>query len=154
MEDRWVGRMEDRWVGRMEDRWVGRMENHWVGRMEDRWVDRMEDRWVGRWVGRMEDRWADRMEDRWVGRWVGRMELVLLVHRQMLMAEVNPLMLRLRLFGLPLEPHHLFELVLFLLQAAVRVRIYLQKLRLAYSLIGYFQLLLVRFLLMFSVSPW
>jgi hypothetical protein len=154
MEDRWVGRMEDRWVDRMEDRWVGR----WVGRMEDRWADRMEDRWVGRmedrWVGRMEDRWADRMEDRWVGRWVGRMELVLLVHRQMLMAEVNPLMLRLRLFGLPLEPHHLFELVLFLLQAAVRVRIYLQKLRLAYSLIGYFQLLLVRFLLMFSVSPW
>jgi hypothetical protein len=122
------------------------MEDRWVGRMEDRWVDRMEDRWVGR----MEDRWVDRMEDRWVG----RMELVLLVHRQMLMAEVNPLMLRLRLFGLPLEPHHLFELVLFLLQAAVRVRIYLQKLRLAYSLIGYFQLLLVRFLLMFSVSPW
>jgi len=130
MEDHWVGRMEDRWVGRMEDRWVGRMEDRWVGRMENRWVGRMEDRWVG------------------------RMELVLLVHRQMLMAEVNPLMLRLRLFGLPLEPHHLFELVLFLLQAAVRVRIYLQKLRLAYSLIGYFQLLLVRFLLMFSVSPW
>jgi hypothetical protein len=114
--------------------------------MEDRWVDRMEDRWVDR----MEDRWVDRMEDCWVG----RMEFVLLVHRQMLMAEVNPLMFRLRLFGLPLEPHHLFELVLFLLQAVVRVRIYLQKLRLAYSLIGYFQLLLVRFLLMFSVSPW
>ena len=134
-----------------------RRVGHWVdlmgARMVDRWVDLMAARMMVRWVdllaARMVDRWVDPLAAQteiWGGpRRVLEQELRVLASHQPLLQQ------KVRLLPGVL---HLLVRAGFLLLAIFQGLKCLQKRRQACSLIGYFQLLLVRFLLMFSVSPW
>ena len=129
----------------MVDRWVDLLE----ARMVDRWVDLLEARMVGRWVDLLEARMVGPLASQtetWGGpRRALEQELrVLAPHQPLLQQKVRLLPGGLRLLAR----------AGFLLLATFQGLKCLQKRRQACSLIGYFQLLLVRFLLMFSVSPW